>query len=223
MVPDSKRRVLIMEKKPLFEFDMSVSSDKKRRNKGRKASTGAVDTSRNKCEKEGCNKSGKYRAPKSADNNAEFYWFCMEHVREYNLTWNFFENHTPKQFQDQVDADKTWDRQPKPFRDQGRESEQKAWARLGINDPLDVLGEKGTREEVRGAVYSKRLGATERRAIEILESKDSMTKSEIRKQYKKLVKDLHPDMNGGERADEDRLQEVVWAWDQIKDSRSFKD
>ena len=30
-------------------------------------------------------------------------------------------------------------------------------------------------------------------------------------------------MNGGERADEDRLQEVVWAWDQIKDSRSFKD
>ena len=44
---------------------------------------------------------------------------------------------------------------------------------------------------------------------------------EIRKQYKSLVKDLHPDMNGGNRADEDRLQEVVWAWDQIKDSRNF--
>ena len=58
-----------------------------------------------------------------------------------------------------------------------------------------------------------------KRFLEALE----MTKSEIRKQYKKLVKDLHPDMNGGERADEDRLQEVVWAWDQIKDSRSFKD
>ena len=147
----------------------------------------------------------------------------MEHVREYNLTWNFFENHTPKQFDDQVNADKTWNRKTKPFRDQGRESEQKAWARLGINDPLDVLGEKGTREDVRGAIYSKRLGATERRAIEILESRDSMSKAEIRKQYKKLVKDLHPDMNGGERTDEDRLQEVVWAWDQIKDSRSFKD
>ena len=48
-------------------------------------------------------------------------------------------------------------------------------------------------------------------------------KAEIRKQYKSLVKDLHPDMNGGDRSDEDRLQEVVWAWDQIKDSRSFKD
>ncbi len=29
-------------------------------------------------------------------------------------------------------------------------------------------------------------------------------------------------MNGGNRSDEDRLQEVVWAWDQIKDSRSFQ-
>mgnify|MGYP000113764380 CR=1 FL=1 len=40
--------------------------------------------------------------------------------------------------------------------------------------------------------------------------------------YKSLVKDLHPDMNGGNRADEERLQEVVWAWDQIKDSRNFQ-
>ena len=69
-----------MDKKPLFEFDMSISSDKKRRTKGRKASTGAVDTSKQICEKAGCNKSGKYRAPKSADNNSEFllliFFYC---------------------------------------------------------------------------------------------------------------------------------------------------
>ncbi|MEM9524751.1 MAG: molecular chaperone DnaJ, partial [Pseudomonadota bacterium] len=40
--------------------------------------------------------------------------------------------------------------------------------------------------------------------------------------YKDLIKVLHPDSNEGDRSDEDRLQEVVWAWDQIKDSRSFK-
>jgi hypothetical protein len=34
---------------------------------------------------------------------------------------------------------------------------------------------------------------------------------------------LHPDLNGGNRADEERLQEVVWAWDQVKESRSFRD
>ena len=27
----------------------------------------------------------------------------------------------------------------------------------------------------------------------------------------------------GDASDEERLQEVVWAWDQIKDSRFFKD
>ena len=38
-----------------------------------------------------------------------------------------------------------------------------------------------------------------------------------------MVKDFHPDRNSGSRADEDRLSEVVWAWDQIKSSKSFKD
>ena len=30
-------------------------------------------------------------------------------------------------------------------------------------------------------------------------------------------------MNGGDRSQEDQLAEVVWAWDQIKVSRSFKE
>ena len=38
-----------------------------------------------------------------------------------------------------------------------------------------------------------------------------------------MVKDLHPDMNNGNRADEDRLKEVVWAWEQIKRSRKIPD
>jgi len=29
-------------------------------------------------------------------------------------------------------------------------------------------------------------------------------------------------MNGGDRSQEEQLQEVVWAWDQIKESRHFK-
>jgi len=45
----------------------------------------------------------------------------------------------------------------------------------------------------------------------------------LRSRYKELVKDLHPDMNGGRREDEGRLQEVLWAWDQVKASRRFVD
>jgi hypothetical protein len=30
-------------------------------------------------------------------------------------------------------------------------------------------------------------------------------------------------MNGGDRSQEEQLQQVVWAWDQLKSSRNFKD
>lgn len=50
-----------------------------------------------------------------------------------------------------------------------------------------------------------------------------MSKTEIRKVYKGLIKVLHPDMNGGDRSREEQLQEVVWARDQLKDSRYFRD
>ena len=200
-----------------FGFDMRASSDKKKRGRGRRGMSGAFETSRRVCEHEGCQEAGQYRAPKSPDTLDEYYWFCKDHVREYNLKWNFFNGSTEEDFMGQVDSDRVWGRKTAPF---GSE-EQRAWARLGVDDPHQVLGNNATQN--KGRSQGRRLPPTERKAIEILEAKDSWTKIEIRKQYKSLVKDLHPDMNGGNRSDEDRLQEVVWAWDQIKDSKSFPD
>jgi hypothetical protein len=101
--------------------------------------------------------------------------------------------------------------------------EEKAWARLGIEDPHQVLGQNATRNPGRSNGTGRKLPPTERRAMEILDAKDHWSKAEIRKSYKALIKVLHPDMNGGDRSDEERLQEVVWAWDQIKVSRNFPD
>ena len=102
--------------------------------------------------------------------------------------------------------------------------EQRAWARLGIDDPHQVLGDNATRNAGRVPVAgTRRLPPAERRACEILDVRDTATKTEIRKAYKALVKVLHPDMNGGDRSQEEQLSEVVWAWDQIKESRNFKD
>ncbi len=212
-----------------FNFDISVSADKKRRARGRRGMSGAFETSSRVCEHDSCRQPGKYRAPKHPDNLDEFLWFCLDHVRAYNLKWNFFENHSDEEMEIQFAADRVWERPTKPFgkngkNNQGAEVEAKAWARLGISDPHEVLGENATRNPGtgRGAVIARKLPATERRALSILDAKDHWTKAEIRKQYKSLVKDLHPDMNGGNRDDEGRLQEVVWAWDQIKLSRLFK-
>ena len=91
---------------------------------------------------------------------------------------------------------------------------------------MELLGDKATLNPGADRARprpQRRLPPTERRALEILDAQDGQSKAEIRQQYKALVKDLHPDMNGGRRDDEARLAEVVWAWEQIKASRSFRD
>lgn len=214
-----------------FNFDISVSADKKRRARARGMS-GAIESSGRTCDKPGCGKPGKFRAPKSPDHLDEFFWFCMDHIREYNLRWNFFSDQSDADLERQFAADRVWERPTRPLRETvGRagpqpHAEGRAWRRFGFDDPLEVLGDKGTLnpgERVGAVRPMRRLPPTERRALEILDAQDNQTKAEIRKIYKALVKDLHPDMNGGKRDDEARLTEVVWAWEQIKASRSFPD
>ncbi len=209
-----------MPKSDPFGFDMSVKSAKKKNPRGRRGMTGASETSVRQCEHEGCKEAGKFRAPKAPDVLDDFYWFCKDHVKEYNLKWNFFNGKTEAEMNAQASKDKVWDRETKDFRD----PEARAWARLGIEDPHQVLGNNATRNPGRNAATggSRRLPPTERRAIEVLEAKETWSKAEVRKAYKALIKILHPDMNGGDRSQEEQLQEVVWAWDQIKDSRNFK-
>ena len=209
-----------MKKDDPFGFDMSVSSSKKKNPRGRRGMSGASETSTRICDHEGCQEAGKYRAPKSPDVLDDFYWFCQQHVREYNLKWNFFDSTSEAELAAQMDSDRVWERPTKPFK---RSTEERAWARLGVDDPHQVLGENATRNPGRGATKGRKLPPTERRAVEILEVSDNLSKQEIRKAYKALIKVLHPDMNGGDRSQEEQLSEVVWAWDQIKASRLFRD
>ncbi|WP_114284254.1 J domain-containing protein [Candidatus Halocynthiibacter alkanivorans] len=209
-----------MKKDDPFGFDISVSTDKKKRVRGRRGMSGAVETSKRVCEHDGCQESGQYRAPKSPDHLDEFKWFCKDHVREYNLRWSYFDGTTPEEMKAKLDKDRVWERETKPM---GRKSAEKvAWERLGIDDPHQVLGGNATQNPGKSITGTRSLPARERQAINILEAKDHWTKAEVRKSFKKLIKVLHPDMNGGDRSQEEQLQQVVWAWDQIKESRSFK-
>ena len=207
-----------MDKSDPFGFDMSVSTDKKKRTRGKRGMSGAFETSTRACEHPECKEVGQYRAPRSPDILDDYLWFCKDHVRAYNLKWNFFNGATEEEMQDQIDKDRVWERETKPFK---KGEEAKAWSRLGIDDPHQVLGANATQNPGRSITGTRKLPAVERKAINILDAKDHWTKIELRKQYKALIKVLHPDMNGGDRSQEEQLQEVVWAWDQIKDSRHF--
>ncbi len=206
-----------------FNFDISAARDKKKRRSGRRGMSGAVETSSRQCQHPGCTEPGRYRAPRSPEALDDYLWFCKDHVREYNLKWNFFAGQSEDEMLASMEHERVWGRATQPM---GR-SDQAGWERLGIDDPHQVLGDKATRRPAEPGRATnratRRLPPNERRALEVLDAADSWSRGEIRRQYKSLVKDLHPDRNAGDRADEERLQEVVWAWDQLKESRNFRD
>ncbi len=216
-----------------FNYDISVTADKQRRARKRGMS-GAVDGSGHSCEWPGCEAQAKYRAPISPDQLQEFRWFCLDHVREYNRTWNFFENWDEEQLAAQQRADVTWERPTWSFK-QGPKvnphtqahAEGKAWARWGFTDPGDVLGEAATQnpaEHIKAKRRFRRLVRDEQRAMDTLGLPHEVeSRADVRTRYRDLVKDLHPDMNGGARTDEGRLARVIRAWDILKNSPNFRD
>ena len=110
-----------MSRNDPFGFDISAASDKKKRSRGRRGMSGAFETSTRACDHAGCNQPGQYRAPKSPDQLDDYYWFCRDHVREYNLKWNFFNGQTEDEFQKFIDKDRVWGRETKPFGKRGTE------------------------------------------------------------------------------------------------------
>src|SRR6476620_1897556 len=48
-----------------------------------------------KCEWAGCQNKGPHRAPKGRENSREYWHFCLNHVREYNQSYNFFQGMNP--------------------------------------------------------------------------------------------------------------------------------
>src|SRR5438046_10529817 len=43
------------------------------------------------CEWPDCKNKGPHRAPKGRTNDKEYWHFCLNHVREYNQSYNFFQ------------------------------------------------------------------------------------------------------------------------------------
>jgi hypothetical protein len=216
-----------------LDYDVSVAADKRRRQRARAAS-GAFETSYRHCDWPGCTVTGQYRAPHSPDRLNEFRWFCLDHVRQYNAGWNFFADWSEQELNAQSRADRVWERPtwafgkgPKvPFGSQPH-AEGNAWERWGFHDPFEVLGDAATRNPGQATnenLTRRRMTREEQVAMDALSlSYHVETRTEVRARYRELVKDLHPDMNGGNNPDPDRLARVLKAWQILRKSRNFTD
>lgn len=215
-----------------LQFDVSVSADKRRRGRAR-ATNGAIESGAQRCEWPGCAGDGGYRAPHSPTELNRFRWFCLDHVRVYNAEWNYFDGYSEAQMDAQTRADRVWER-PTWSLGQGPRippgahphAEGQAWARFGYRDAFEVLGaaatlNPGDRVAERAR---RRLSRPEQVALDTLGVSHEVTdRATVRARYRALVKDLHPDLNGGANPEPERLTRVLRAWEILKKSPSFTD
>ena len=175
-----------------------------------------------RCERVGCQAAGEYRAPKGRAHEGEYWRFCLEHVREYNSTYNYFagmdDDAVAKyQKEDLIGHRPTWSM---GVNSAARDAAAKAGsAEFVASDPFDILRGGGFRaEQRRAAEPESRVGPLARKAFETLDLPETTAKGEVKARFKILVKRFHPDMNGGDRSFEDKLREIINAYNILKSS-----
>ena len=45
---------------------------------------------KNICDWNNCKKEGEFKAPIERDNSKKFRLLCLEHIKEFNKNWNYF-------------------------------------------------------------------------------------------------------------------------------------
>ena len=84
-----------------------------------------------------------------------------------------------------------------------------------IRDPFELFGKTRKPAEIK---LGRKLRKNEFAALQTLGLDENATPEDTKAKYKLLVKRLHPDANGGSRANEDTLKSVIHAYDTLRAS-----
>lgn len=178
------------------------------------------------CSWPGCEKAGSYRAPKGRAREGEYHLFCLDHVRDYNKSYNYFSGMSDDDVAAYQKASMTGHR---PTWSSGIN----AWAATGFRsaaephmhgfkrdfetvDPFGFFPKGQTHAGADSRDPPRPIRNAERKSFRVLDLAVESTAEEIKARFKLLVKRHHPDSNGGDRASEDRLREVIQAYNYLK-------
>jgi len=171
-----------------------------------------------RCEWRGCRNAGGYRAPKGRMREGEYFNFCLEHVREYNKAYNYFSGMADDEIVAYRNASATGHRPTWAMGARGGKPEGGTHTTASTEEIRDVFGLFGGlgREFEPEKPKQRPLRNLERRSFAVLDLEGFEPAEEIKARFKTLVKRLHPDANGGDRGSEDKLREIIQAYNHLK-------
>ena len=167
------------------------------------------------CEHPGCGLPADHRAPRAPNDLRSYRWFCLDHVRAYNRSWNFFagwSRHDIERFQyDDVTGHRpTWPlgQGPGGCRREALGAAFRAFAHewLGADE----------RDDGRTRHVADAPSAALRGALALFDLTPPFDLAALKQRYKSLVKRHHPDANGGSRESEELLKHINHAYNYLK-------
>lgn len=177
------------------------------------------------CAVPGCQEPGEFRAPasphRSPDGPPPYRWLCLDHVREFNAGYNYFEGMNTDQIMAAQSPTAGWETESRTFRAAGSADLPPRWA--DFKDPMDALGARFRQrmDEARRETADPRFTREEHRALQLMGLATDADRAALRRRYSELVRKYHPDRNGGDRSHEVRLGEVVAAYQLLRKARPF--
>jgi len=152
----------------------------------------STDSGTKECEWPGCSDEGLCRAPKSPDELQSFRWFCKDHAREYNKSWNYYSGMSDEEVEADVRRDTVWRRPTWRLGTNGfLGAEYGGFDPSQLDDPLGIFEESvnsSKNEEQKPSTSS-----VQRQALEVFGLSVPVNADAVKQRYKELVKRYHPD------------------------------
>ena len=179
---------------------------------------GRVEGARAHCAVPGCRAAGEFKAPLEAanfDGPGSWRFLCLDHVREHNAKYNYFEGMTSDEISRAQSPVAGWDRPSRKFAANGADPPP-AWSDFA--DPLDAISMRfGRFRDNKPSRFTR----AEQRALSVLGLGGDADRNALRQRYSMLVRRYHPDKNGGDRSHERRLGEVIEAYQLLRKAAAF--
>ncbi len=177
------------------------------------------------CNWRGCDRSGRHKAPRGRGHEGEYLHFCVDHVRQYNKQYNYFSGMSDEEV---VDFQKSSSTGHRPTWDMGKNAQSgskkadhvrgKGFSFAGrASDPHNIFDDEDhAKPQERVKKNARPIRNMERKSLTVLNLDINASKADISARFKELVKRHHPDINGGDKGSEDKLREVIQAYNYLR-------